>query len=98
MAGRKGNAQAFLTSRKYTSNDHVLTATSPSAGVVVGGKTAGRGCAPWPGDTERAIPVVGPHTGTLDTVAVGCTTLATLLTMGEDPDEASPASWCTHGA
>lgn len=26
--------------------------------------------------------ILGPETGTLDTVAVGCTTLATLLTIG----------------
>ncbi|KAI9583098.1 hypothetical protein GQX74_012315 [Glossina fuscipes] len=34
-----------------------------------------------PGTIERAIPVVGPETGTLDTVAVGCTIFA-IFTIG----------------
>lgn len=35
----------------------------------------------WPGVRERAMPVVGPETGTLETVAVGCTILA-IFTIG----------------
>lgn len=35
----------------------------------------------WPGAMERAMPVCGPETGMLLTVAVGCTILA-MFTMG----------------
>lgn len=36
----------------------------------------------WPGTIERAMPVWGPDTGMLLTVAVGCTIFA-MFTMGE---------------